>query len=157
MEHLIEPSPIGFSFGAPGWYVLGVLFLMVVASVVTVAVIRYRRNKYRRMALRQMSAWAPEYMRKGNYAEWVYRTNNLVKRVAMQVYSREEVASCRASEWIGFLNDTCRRAGFSEEDVQLLSQFLFQPPHMITAEKASTFSGKASYWIKKHKHTYHAH
>jgi hypothetical protein len=157
MDQLIEPSPVPFSFGAPGWYVLGALLLLAFIALAWLAIVRYRRNKYRRVALRQLTTWVPDYQRSGNYADWVYVTNNLVKRVAMHVYGRNLVASSRASEWIGFLNKTCRRADFSDEDEQLLSQFLFQPPQLITADKASSFSDKARYWIKKHKHTYHVH
>ena len=41
--NLIEPDPIGFAFGAPGWYMLGALALLLLIIYTTHAIRKYRK------------------------------------------------------------------------------------------------------------------
>ncbi len=48
---LIEPTPVPFHFGAPGWYVAGGLLLLLMATAAFFFIRHYRKNLYRRQAL----------------------------------------------------------------------------------------------------------
>lgn len=133
-DQLIEPSRVAFTFGAPGWDVLGGVVLLVMGGVIWVFIRHYRKNRYRREALAMLARM-----------EDLYSVNMLLKRVAMGILPREEVAGLRGGEWIEFLNTMRRRRLFDERDERLVSG-LYGP-----AEGAGEgFRGKAHEWIKKH-------
>jgi hypothetical protein len=94
---LIEPAPVAFSFSAPGWYVVGGLFLLSVFLVMYLIVRRYISNQYRRKALIFLADIEHEHCSAG---EMVYETNMLIKRIAMSRYGRQRVSALRADEWI---------------------------------------------------------
>jgi hypothetical protein len=70
----------------------------------------------------------------------------LLKRIAMAVYQRKEVAGLRKSEWIDFLNKSRGKELFSAADSQLLEGVY---TNKRTVE--SNFTRKSKDWIKKHK------
>ena len=106
---------VAFTFGAPGWYVLGVVLLLVIAVVVRLGLRSYRKNRYRRQALMEMKTYAGD-------ATALYRTNMLLKRIAMTRYGRAETAGIRGKEWIAFLNKSRGRELFGAADAVLLDQ-----------------------------------
>ena len=48
---LIEPHEIPFRFGAPGWYVVAVLLVLLMMGITWLIVRWYKRNYYRREEL----------------------------------------------------------------------------------------------------------
>jgi hypothetical protein len=51
---LIEPSPVSFTFGAPGWYVLAVLLLLTFLGFAWFLFRRYKKELYRRQAVKEL-------------------------------------------------------------------------------------------------------
>lgn len=135
---LIEPKQVVFAFGAPGWYVLAMLLLLLLAGGVRFVVRWYGKNRYRRQALAEL---------KGYGTRGAYATNMLLKRVAIGRYGRTSAAGIRGTEWIAFLNRSRGRELFGKEDVALLEQL-----YSTNTVDAQRFMIKAKEWIRKHKH-----
>jgi hypothetical protein len=148
---LIEPPPVPFSFGAPGWYALGAFAILLLAFCVYLLVLHYRSNLYRRHALAFLTDTEIKYSAKDAFGELVYETHMLIKRIAMSRYGRKKVSSLRGDEWIAFINTTWHDKAFDNADDELLTQTIYKPRVPVSAGQATAFTRKARRWIKKHK------
>lgn len=146
---LIEPAPVPFSFGAPGWYVLAALLLLLLVLLVSWAWRYYQKNKYRKYALNWLNEKEQQWLQSGDYETLVYETGMLLKRVAMRKYGRENIAGKRGAAFTTYINSTWRARAFTEADEYLLSQEIYHS-EAIEAEKAMSFVGKVKQWIKQH-------
>ncbi len=81
--------------------------LGMVTAVVVVVCWRFhaawKRNAYRRAGLALLGG-----------ATSAHEFAVILKRVALAVFSREQVASLYGEDWVAFLNSTCSRSDFSE-------------------------------------------
>ncbi len=151
---LIEPPPVAFDFKAPGWYVLGVMFLLLIIFITWLAVKYYRRNLYRKHALQFLNNVEKLLLPVNEFDLLVYQTQMLIKRIAMTRYGRRNVSGLRGDEWIAFINATWREKSFDDNDEALLNQNIYAPQPTVSADEAAKFIEKARRWIKKHKRTY---
>ncbi len=147
---LVEPAPLTFTWGAPGWYVLaaGVLLLLILVAIIIYR--HYQKNKYRRSAL----SWLEE--REGILSaqpdQLVYDATMLMKRVAITRYGRSEVAALRDKEWIAFLNKACESSLFTETDGAWLNKILYMPGETVKENEARGFIAKTKKWIRDHRY-----
>ena len=95
LNPIILPDAVGWLPLAPGWIVLGVLLG---AGLVTLAWrrwLRWRDQRYRREALRELAAM-----------EDLTALPNLLKRAALSAWPRERVASLTGTAWHRFLDES---------------------------------------------------
>jgi hypothetical protein len=103
LRDIVVPDPPPFWPPAPGvWVMLGIVTAAVLIVFWRLHVAR-KRNAYRRAGLGLL-----EEARTAN------DISVLLKRVALAVFPREQVASLYGKDWIAFLNRTCSRSHFSE-------------------------------------------
>ena len=110
----IMPDRVPFEMLTPGWYILfGILILL--AFIMVVVQVRYWwKRKYRRDANKILTSdikpllLSPAQRRMG-----LSKLSVLLKRVAIQSYSREKVAELYGVSWIKFLSSTCRGVDFT--------------------------------------------
>lgn len=152
--NLIEPPPIAFRFGAPGWYIAGGLLLLALFVIVWLWVDHYRRNAYRRKALQWLQQQETGLVQGGSLNAFVYETNMLLKRIAMARYNRARVAALRGSEWIQLLNKSMHRQLFNDEDSQLLQRAAYEQKNEVQPAAAAGFVAKSKTWIQHHRYHY---
>jgi hypothetical protein len=150
---LIEPPAVTFAFGAPGWYVLGALTMLLLMWLGGLVWRNYERNRYRRRALKEIEASKQHYAAAGMDGNMLYETNMLLKRIAMARYGRNETAGMKGEEWIEFLNKTSIDDLFDESDRALLQDLYKEKKQEHGA--IDDFINKAKTWIKKHRHFKH--
>jgi len=109
LHDIIPAESIGWWPPAPGWYVLGILVIILLAFHATRSVLRYRRNAYRREARAQLDALLQDV--KG--PALCMRLSELLKRTALSIYPRESVASLTGDGWLAFLDRTGRTTEFT--------------------------------------------
>lgn len=124
---LLPPVPPLWPPGEGFWVVLLLL------GVFTVAGWRWRRERKRRNAYRAAG------LQLLAQAQTVYDVSVALKRVALAVWPREQVAPLQGADWVRFLNATCRRCRFAEDG-------LSRPDS--TAER--TLLDDAARWIRGH-------
>ncbi|MEX6686963.1 DUF4381 domain-containing protein [Danxiaibacter flavus] len=151
MDELIEPAPVKFSFEAPGWYVVGILFVLLLITSALLWYRHYKRNNYRAAALLQLAKKVELFIPQQRYDALVYESDLLVKRIAMKKYGRNNVAGLTASQWIDYINQTWKEKSFTAEEGQLLNQKVYAFNNNISKEEAETFVEKSKRWIKKHR------
>jgi hypothetical protein len=147
---LIEPPAVVFGFGAPGWYVLGALAMLLLMWFTGFLWRNYQRNRYRRRALKEIENSKQHYAAAGMEGNMLYETNMLLKRIAMARYGRNDTAGMKGEEWIEFLNKSSGDEIFDETDTALLQELYSGKKH--EHKSIMDFIQKAKTWIRKHRH-----
>ena len=129
LRDIIVPDPPPFWPPAPGvWVVLGM-----VTAVVLIVCWRlhaaWKRNAYRRAGLALLGG-----------ATTAHEFAVVLKRVALAVFPREQVASLYGEDWVAFLYGTCSRCDFSVIGTADSS-----------AEASQEFMELAGTWIRHHR------
>lgn len=128
LSDIVLPDPVPLWPLGQGAYLLLIAVVIVVGLFTYLYSERYRANQYRRAGLSLL----------GN-AVTVYDVSVVVKRVALAVFPREEVASLYGHLWTDFLKETC--PGSNLEGLQS------HPEKMADQELLDA----ARFWIRNHK------
>lgn len=114
------PDPVGWWPLANGWYVLIVLSVVFVLSVVYFFYRRNRQALAKNKALKLLRSYLELY-EQNNDAQWASaRISELLKRVALVYFPREQVAGIYGKAWIDFLNNTSKGLDFYQVEMMLL-------------------------------------
>jgi hypothetical protein len=97
LHNFYQPPPPSWLPQTLGWYVIFALALAAAAWAVWRALARWRRDRYRRQALRELE--------RINITE----IPALLKRTALAAWRRETVASLSGEPWLHFLEDHAGR------------------------------------------------
>jgi hypothetical protein len=133
MHDLLLPPPIPFWPATPAWAVLGALLLALLLWLARRSWRAWRRDAYRREALRALDA-----------AQASAEIAELLKRTALAAWPRSEVAALSGVAWAGFLRRTAPRARFSGDAAESLSTLAYAPA-MTEGAKAA-----ARLWVRHH-------
>lgn len=129
LRDIVIPDAPPFWPPAPGLWVA----LAMVAAILLLAAWRLytvrNRNAYRKAGLMLLGS-----------AETAYDVSVVLKRVALAVFPREQVASLYGEDWAAFLHKTCPRSYFKP----LVSSNSDAEPGEDLVELAST-------WIRHHR------
>lgn len=133
MRDLIAPPPIPFWPATPAWYVLGAVILMALLWFAWRLRKTWRRDAYRRAALRELEA-----------AQAPVEIAALLKRTALAAWPRVRVASLTGAEWASWLRASAPRARLTEAVSRLLAELAYLPTTPPGAKDA------ARDWIRRH-------
>jgi hypothetical protein len=102
LRDIVIPDPPPFWPPAPGvWVALGIVVVIVLLVGWRLHAVR-QRNAYRKSGLLLLRS-----------AETAHDVSVVVKRVALAVFPREQVASLYGEGWVAFLHRTCPRSYFA--------------------------------------------
>jgi hypothetical protein len=96
--------PPGWWPPAPGWWVLAILLAVLLVLGILWLRRRYQLRRFKRQVMLELENITDRY--KDNYDELVAETGIWLRRVALQRYPQEEVASLTGSAWLEFLDAT---------------------------------------------------
>jgi hypothetical protein len=139
------PPPIGWWPLAPGWYVVMSLIFIWVVCCLYCAYQRYLNGRPKKQALVLLDLYAIQYAKEGTTQATSARISELLKRVALVYYPRQQVASIHGQEWIDFLNTTSKKLDFESVKTMLLDS-PFKPNEPINLNPLITL---AKLWIKQ--------
>lgn len=145
---LMEPEAIAFSFAAPGWIIVLVLILLVLLAFAIWKLYQYKKNKYRRLAIKELSA-----LNNGNkeISNVILNTVSLLKRVAITAYGRNEVASIHGSHFLQFLQSKTNATIFSDEVEIIFTKHLYEGCKAeVSSEKLALLHQQSMNWINEH-------
>jgi hypothetical protein len=129
---------------APGWWIVGAAIVASAAVLVAMAVVRYRRNAYRRAALGELTN--VEHLPPGEAAQ---RITAVLKRAALVAYPRAEVAELSGEAWLGFLDRTGQTDAFTAGPARTLSALAFGGLGEATGLAAIASAARA--WVHHHR------
>jgi hypothetical protein len=139
------PSPIGWWPLAPGWYLLLALILILITVLIYLARRAYLNARPKRQALQLLEAYKQEYQREHNSQACSMKISELLRRVALVYFPREEVASLQGEAWLNFLTKTSKKIDFKKLQAYLL-ETPYQPASTVDLQPLF-HSAKA--WIKQ--------
>lgn len=144
LQDIVLPAPVPWWPPAPGWYVLAALIVLAISWYGFHAIRRYHRNRYRRAALTTLN----ELQASGD-ASACRDIPELLKRTALAVYPRSEVASISGEDWLSFLEQHAGKSRLDKAAGALLQRAAYQPEPLNEAEVSLLFAS-AGEWIKHH-------
>lgn len=123
---------------------LAIIFCLIVFGLYRVYQ-RYLNGRAKQQALVLLDRYALQYEQEGNSQLTSARISELLKRVALVYYPRQQVASIHGPDWIAFLNKTSKKLNF--EPVQnMLLDLPFKPNERANLTPLITL---ARLWIKQ--------
>ncbi len=137
LNDIVIPQDVSWWPLAPGWYVLFGLLLIVAGWLLWRAADKWRANAYRRMALRELATLKDA----ASIAE-------LLRRTALVVIPRAEVASSTGKEWVDWLA-TQSPVTVSPEVRHQLSRGVYQRETELT--EVNLLRDFAMQWISLHQ------
>lgn len=143
LHDIVTPPGVPFWPPAQGWYVVGLLLLALIAVLVWRAFARYRRNGYRREALRVLR----EIEGEGS----IEALPALLKRTALAAWPRHEVASLSGEEWARFLAHTVGQAWQEPRWADSLGRLGFVTRPELGDEERAELLNFAEHWIRRHQ------
>ncbi|WP_162030738.1 MULTISPECIES: DUF4381 domain-containing protein [unclassified Lentimonas] len=129
LHDIVVPAAPSFWPPASGFWILIALVLMLLITVVWSITQARRRNAYRRAGLTLLES-----------ATTVDEINVVLKRVALAVFPREQVAALHGEDWIQFMQATCPGEQFAP---------LSQSDEATPATESIRASART--WIRKHQ------
>lgn len=104
LNPLREPDLIGWWPLAPGWWIVSAVILLLLALGIYHAYRHYKRNAYRRAALRKLQIIGEQYLSDGRSDACLAAINALLKSAALVAYSRRQIASVSGEQWLEVIN-----------------------------------------------------
>lgn len=145
LGQLMEPDPLSFSFNTIGWKVLAILLVLVLIFVTYRRIKRYRKNAYRRDALKKI-----EILELENIAEdkKVLGLQVVLKQVAIIAYGREQVAALYGQNWLSFLDSKISENGFVDNS-ELFQDVMYADKPIDQSSQQKIFKLSKT-WIHAH-------
>jgi hypothetical protein len=139
------PEPTDWWPPAPGWWLLALLLLLspLLWRWLRPHLKRKPRRRYRSAALRELDNYYQQYQQQKDSAVFIQSVSALLKRVAMQCYSPDQVASLSGEQWGEFLGRD-KDAATREDIKAILSQAHSQ--HLQT--DTAVFYRFARQWVE---------
>jgi len=140
MHGIVVPEPVFWMPQTAGWWVLSGWLVAVCLLGLIKWLRRHRRNQYRRDSLEMLGR-----IDTGD-ADAAAQVAVIVKRTALAVYAREEVASLTGSEWAEFLARTADGDALVADSAPLIARAAY---HVDVS--AADIVAPARRWVKVHR------
>jgi hypothetical protein len=105
---------------APGWYVLASLLFLGVVGVVFFLWRRWYHGFTKRQALTLLAMYQRQHAQTLNASGISAQVSELLKRVALVYFPRENVAGLQGEDWITFLDSTASGVEFKQVYFELV-------------------------------------
>ena len=153
LHDIFEPAAVSWWPPAPGAVLIGLLFLLWVGLAALRLWRRWRRNAYRREALRELGAIRERANQPQSRGEAIRQLSALLKRVALAAYPRARVASLTGEQWRDFLDRQVGGGTFSSDNGRVLAITLVDPnPGAgLTASDCERLIQAVRRWITGHR------
>lgn len=141
------PNPIGWWPLAPGWYVVLILLCVFIALLTALFYKKHCNARPKKQALLLLQQYIRQYEKDHNAQLASARVSELLKRVALVYFPRQQVASIHGDAWIEFLTQTGKKVNFTPVKTMLLDS-PFKPNERINLEPLFK---QTELWIKQRK------
>ena len=142
------PGPIESWPPAPGWWVLVILACVIIGYGLYRLYQFWKKNQYRRDAIKAMSQLQSQLS--SDPSAYLEAYNNLLKRVALTSFKRENVASLTGEAWVAFLDQSGNTVEFSLGPGEILVDGNYAQTRQFNIAELHAI-GTA--WIKNHRTT----
>jgi hypothetical protein len=150
IDEIILPDTISWWPTAPGWQVLGVLVVVLLAVQASRWVKRWWHNRYRREALKQLAA--VQQQADMQLQDVVAVLPYYMKVTALQAYPRKDIASLSGNDWLLFLDAHYAGPSFSKGVGKKLLSVAYLPREQwqLDDQESNTLIRMSRHWIAEH-------
>ncbi|KAA0694408.1 DUF4381 domain-containing protein [Neorhizobium sp. P12A] len=110
MKDVAVPPPVSWMPQTWGCALLAVLLALALAIWLALALRRYRRNAYRREALRLLEDIGVKLHQSESRGTALHQLGELLKRTALAAWPRERIAQASGQNWVHFLDDSQKQS-----------------------------------------------
>lgn len=135
LNDIVVPPDVSWWPLAPGWYLVLALLSGLIAYFMVKWIVRFRANRYRRAALRQLAA-----------ANDISGIAEVLRRTALAIVPRTVVAGKSGKAWLDWLALQCPRTMPDQVREQLTSGIYGRP----TDQDLAALREYANFWIQHH-------
>lgn len=121
------PEPVGWWPLAPGWWIL-IIGLPLLVLMIYGLWRFWKRQTPRKLALRELQNIE---LGEDSGLEKIRLLGALLRRTAMTVYPREQVAGLVGEAWLAFLDQPLKQGGFLEGPGRLLVEAAYRPESTV--------------------------
>ncbi len=153
LHEIVLPDPVSWVPQAPGWVAVWGLILVLAGWGACAGFRRFRKNRYRRFALEELTAIERDLKRPEKRARALAEIPLLVKRTALAAFPRSEVAGLSGEKWLAFLDKTLGGKDFTAKEGRLLPDLAYAPGHRISGlpdETTGRLLRLIRHWIRVH-------
>jgi len=147
LEDIHLPATPAFWPPAPGWWIAFALLLAAI-GLITMRGYRYRKIRQQRLHILNALKVLQQDLEQQADPEAFANINQLLRRLALMFYPREQVASLTGSDWLKFLDDSGNTRAFTEGAGQLLSDSPYQN-RLPEALDIDGFSAVVESWVNR--------
>ncbi len=154
LHEILLPTPVSWMPQTGGWYAVLGLIVVVTGWWVYGRFRRFRKNRYRRFALAKLAVIEREIRQPEKRAQALAEIPGLLKRTALAVFPRSDVAGLSGEKWLAFLDKTMGGKDFTEEEGRLLAELAYAPAQRISKlpdETIGELIRLIRQWIRVHK------
>jgi hypothetical protein len=153
LNNIVLPEAVGWWPLASGWYFLLGLLLIVLTWFTYTTIKNRTNNRYRRAALHQLELLSQEINKTDKRDSVLRQIPILLKRTALTVYPRRQLASLTGKSWHDFLNSKVSTPSFTESSCNSLDSISYSVEDLDTvdAEAASELLKACKHWLKHHQ------
>ncbi|TCU03213.1 DUF4381 domain-containing protein (plasmid) [Rhizobium sullae] len=132
-----------------GWLVVALALVTAVLLWCAIAYRRWRRNAYRREALKLLGEVAAAMGNPDTKEQAVNDLGELLKRTALAAWPREEVAATSGAEWVAFLE---ANGGYDVGEAlrTFINGLEYQRGQPMTSALTDELAADARRWIERH-------
>ena len=145
------PDPLSWWPPAPGWWLLVLLAIGVLAWLIRWSLRTYRRGAARRTALVEVAALRARYERDGDAAACVRGLSRLLRRFALVSYPRRAVAGLSGEAWLAFLDTQGGAGRFQSGPGKMLLDGPYRPPQDLPVGALTSLVEDWIRWQRPHR------
>lgn len=146
LQPIIEADPVLFTMDAIGWKILLSLILAALFFFILKLLKHYRANKYRRLAITNISNLSAEI----SDSEFLTQVMYFMKQTALQSYHRQNIASLHGEKWLSFLDEKVKNLHFISEKEVINSAVYKNEIKPVQNFNRNEFRARSIKWIRNH-------
>lgn len=98
------PDPISLWPNTIGWYLVAIITFFVSITILRKLRKKWRKLAYKRDALQHLSQLEWQYMSNANQRQLLNELSDLMRRVCLSSFPRQQVAGLTGQKWLAFLD-----------------------------------------------------
>ena len=153
LRDIVVPEPVGFWPPAAGVWILAGVTCIGFALLIWRGYAVWKSRAYRRTGLARLAQIEGQLTSPGSEVAALRELSDLLKRVALAVFPRKQVAPLYGENWLRFLERTCHGCTFSVGPGKLLISVTSagQEALRVNADHGRELVDFARRWIKGHR------